>query len=137
VRQVRAVSDKNKKDPYRFCIKLNERDPRQVQVANILNEQGRGMAQYISNAVLHYYHCDKDVQSADAEAIFLQTLIAAMGGLLDEKLKDLQGLTKITGPKEIKTVIGQNISLGEKTVDAEMKKGIQGALKGFMGSDGK
>ena len=126
------MPDKNKKDPYRFCIKLNERDPRQAQVANILNDQGRGMAQYIANAVLHYYHCDKDVQSADGEAIFMQTLFAGMGNILDEKLKNLQGLQQIAKPREIKTVSGQNIALGENALDDKTKKGIQSALKGFM-----
>ena len=128
------MPDKNKKDPYRFCIKLNEGDPRQVQVANILNEQGRGMAQYISNAVLHYYHCDNDVQSADVEAIFMQTLLSSVENLLDEKLKPLRGLQLTSDPREIKTVTGQNISTDNNALNSEMKKGIKGALDGFMGS---
>jgi len=129
--------DKNKKDPYRFCIKLNERDPRQVQVSNILNEQGRGMAQYIANAVLHYYHCDKDVQPADAEAIFMQTMITVIGNLLDDKLKRFQGMQSGTGPREIKTVEGKNIALAENALDSETKKGIKGALDGFLGAGQK
>ena len=129
------MPDKNKKDPYRFCIKLNERDPRQVQVANILNEQGRGMAQYISNAVLHYYHCDKDVQSADAEAIFLQTLLTAMGGLMDDKLKALIGMQPSFTPREIKTVEGRNVSLGETALDDKTKAGIKNALSSFMNTE--
>ena len=127
------MPDKNKKDPYRFCIKLNERDPRQVQVSNILNEQGRGMAQYIANAVLHYYHCDKDVQSADAESIFMQTLLTTMGNMMDEKLRNFQGTQFVQ--REIKTVEGQNIALGKTELDEKTRKGIGSALKGFMSQE--
>ena len=49
-----------KKADTRFTLQFNQIDPAHLQVAEILNNQGRrGKAQYIVNAVLHYEHCDE------------------------------------------------------------------------------
>lgn len=41
-----------KKDEYRFTLQFTSTDPRHLQVAEILNRQGRRKAQYLVNAVL-------------------------------------------------------------------------------------
>ncbi len=43
-----------KKNPYVTTIGFNRKDPSHVHVAKILNEMGRGKAQYIVNAVMEY-----------------------------------------------------------------------------------
>lgn len=43
-----------KKDEYRFTIQFSSEDSRHLQVAGILNRQGRRKAQYLVNAVLCY-----------------------------------------------------------------------------------
>ena len=43
----------------RFTIQFSKTDPTHLQVAEILNQQGRrSKAQYLVNAVLHYENCD-------------------------------------------------------------------------------
>lgn len=44
-----------KKNPYVFTIGFNKADPSHRVVVEILNEKGRGMAQYITEAVLAYH----------------------------------------------------------------------------------
>lgn len=48
-----------KKDPYKFTIQFNEGDPSHLQIAEMLNQQGRRKAQFIVNAVMHYIHCSE------------------------------------------------------------------------------
>ena len=47
-----------KKDPGRFTVRFNIADPRQREVVNLLNQQGRFKAQFLANAVQHYVHCN-------------------------------------------------------------------------------
>ena len=46
-----------KKDPGRFTIRFNYDDPMQKSVVELLNQQGRLKAQFLTGAVLHYIHC--------------------------------------------------------------------------------
>lgn len=48
-----------KKDPYKFTIQFNGGDPSHLQIAEMLNQQGRRKAQFIVNAVMHYIHCSE------------------------------------------------------------------------------
>ena len=47
-----------KKDPGKFTVRFNIADPRQREVIDLLNRQGRFKAQFLANAVQHYVHCD-------------------------------------------------------------------------------
>ena len=47
----------DKKNPGRFTIQFNPGDPKQLSVSELLEQQGRHKAQFITNAVLHYIHC--------------------------------------------------------------------------------
>lgn len=46
-----------KKDPGKFTIRFNSVDPQQREVIDLLNQQKRFKAQFLTNAVLHYVHC--------------------------------------------------------------------------------
>lgn len=48
-----------KKDPYKFTIQFNGGDPSHIQIAEMLNRQGRRKAQFLVNAVMHYIHCSE------------------------------------------------------------------------------
>ena len=48
-----------KKDPGKFTVRFNLCDPQQRQAAELINQQGRSKAQFLTNAVLHYVHCFK------------------------------------------------------------------------------
>ena len=43
-----------KKDPGKFTVRFNLRDPQQRQAAELLNQQGRSKAQFLTSAVLSY-----------------------------------------------------------------------------------
>ena len=46
-----------KKNPGRFTIQFNTGDPQQQVVCDLLEQQGRHKAQFLTAAVLHYIHC--------------------------------------------------------------------------------
>ena len=49
----------SKKDPGKFTVRFNVADPQQREVADLLNRQGRFKAQFLTNAVQHYVHCNE------------------------------------------------------------------------------
>lgn len=57
-----------KKDPGKFTVRFNAADPQQRTVIEILNQQGRYKAQFLTSAILHYVHCSEtpDIRSAAA-----------------------------------------------------------------------
>jgi hypothetical protein len=71
-----------KRDPGRFTIKFNMEDPNQRSAVEILNQQGRQKAQFLTAAVLHYLHCSETpefqpmpaVDTAAIEKIVLEVL---------------------------------------------------------------
>lgn len=48
-----------KKDPGKFTVRFNMADPQQKTVIDLLNQQGRYKAQFLTNAVLHYVRCSE------------------------------------------------------------------------------
>lgn len=49
----------SKKYPGKFTVRFNLADPQQQEAVRLLNQQGRFKAQFLTNAVLHYYFCQK------------------------------------------------------------------------------
>ena len=80
-----------KKDPYRFSLRFNPKDPRHREISEILNMQGRGAANLIVNAVTHYIHCTNQVSAlTDKEDIFMQKFRQLLEDVLEEKLQNLE-----------------------------------------------
>ena len=52
----------SKKDPGKFTVRFNTADPQQRAAAELLNQQGRCKAQFITNAVLLYVRTVPDGQ---------------------------------------------------------------------------
>ena len=48
-----------KKDPGKFTVRFNIADPQQRTVIELLNQQGRYKAQFITSAILHYVRCSE------------------------------------------------------------------------------
>jgi len=48
-----------KKNKGRFTIQFNPADPQQLKVAELLEQQGRHKAQFLTSVVLHYIHCEE------------------------------------------------------------------------------
>lgn len=57
-----------KKDPGKFTVRFNTADPHQRTVIEVLNQQGRYKAQFLTSAILHYVHCSQtpDIHGASA-----------------------------------------------------------------------
>lgn len=49
----------SKKAPGRFTLQFHVNDPHQRTVIDILNQQGRNKAQFLTSAVLHYINCSE------------------------------------------------------------------------------
>ena len=63
-----VMSAFEKKDPGKFTVRFNIADPQQKAVIDLLNQQGRYKAQFLTSAILHYVHCPEtpDIRSAAA-----------------------------------------------------------------------
>ena len=61
-----VMSAFEKKDPGKFTVRFNMADPQQKAVIDLLNQQGRYKAQFLTSAILHYVHCSEtpDIRSA-------------------------------------------------------------------------
>ena len=57
-----------KKDPGKFTVRFNMADPQQRTVIELLNQQGRYKAQFLTSAILHYVHCSEtpDIRGVSA-----------------------------------------------------------------------
>lgn len=58
-----------KKDPGKFTVRFNVADPQQREVVELLNQQGRSKAQFLTNAVQHYVHCSGAADMRDVSAM--------------------------------------------------------------------
>jgi len=71
-----------KKDPGKFTVRFNTADPQQRQVIELLNQQGRYKAQFLTSAILHYVRYSEapdirgvpSVQSEEIERIVRNVL---------------------------------------------------------------
>lgn len=85
-----------KKNPGRFTIQFNLRDPQHNQVAQILEGQGRYKARFITNAVMHYLHCPEtpDIpQPAPVDKKLLEKLVLEIMGRHNEKNEPVESDT--------------------------------------------
>lgn len=77
-----------KRNPGRFTIQFDLRDPQHNQVAQLLEGQGRYKARFITNAVMHYLHCPEtpDIpQPAPVDKDLLEKLVLEIIGRHKEK----------------------------------------------------
>lgn len=87
----------DKKNPGRFTIQFNHGDPKQQSVAELLEQQGRHKAQFITNAVLHYINCPETPETAPPQTVdkaLLEKLVLEIlerqGGKVPMPVENLQ-----------------------------------------------
>lgn len=127
----------DKKTPARFSIQFNLADPRAQAVAELLNQQGRKKAQFITAAVTYYISCCND-SVADLETERLQWLKPVVEHLVQLELEK-QGLPKGAPDEESPTKVHMEIlksdiiTLGDTEVPVpdSAKEMIADALKAF------
>ena len=66
-----------KKDPGKFTVRFNMADPQQKAVIDLLNQQGRYKAQFLTSAILHYVHCPEtpDIRSAAVDSTEIERIV--------------------------------------------------------------
>ena len=66
-----------KKDPGKFTVRFNMADPQQKAVIDLLNQQGRYKAQFLTSAILHYVHCleTPDIRSAAVDGTEIERIV--------------------------------------------------------------
>lgn len=72
----------DKKDPGKFTLRFALSDPQQRRAAQLLNEQGRQKAQFLTNAIL----CYVDGVSSTAEPMSKDTLEQLIRSMIDQHL---------------------------------------------------
>jgi len=76
----------------RFTIQFSKTDPSHLQVADILNQQGRrSKAQYIVNAVLHYESCGEIPDMQRTVKLDVKAIEAVVNRMLMEWEKNIPG----------------------------------------------
>ena len=118
-----------KKHMGRFTVQFNLGDPQQARVADILENQGRQKARFISAAVLHYINCKETPEislpqmpsEAEIERIVLAVLQRNSAGdaalpttspyTQDDKVNPPQEAPKpeaATPPDDLKSLLGDD-----------------------------
>ena len=76
----------------RFTIQFSRTDPSHLQVAEILNRQGRrSKAQYIVNAVLHYENCSGTPDIQRTSELDVKVIEAVVNRMLMERGNNIPG----------------------------------------------
>lgn len=112
----------DKKNPGRFTIQFNHGDPKQQSVAELLEQQGRHKAQFITNAVLHYINCPETPEAAPP-----QTVDKA---LLEKLVLEILERQSSNAPMPVENVQVQDQSAPETNME------IPSELEKMFGKDG-
>lgn len=114
-----------KKDPGRFTIRFNFEDPKQRAVVDLLNQQGRLKAQFLTGVVLHYINC---VETPEFRPM------PVMDRLEIEKivLSVLEGRREMIGPGKEKTGAESPALIQSTAPPGE----LPGDLADMFGADG-
>ena len=90
-----------KKNPGRFTIQFNPGDPKQLSVSELLEQQGRHKAQFITNAVLHYIHCPETLEIPEPQPIDRDLLERLVMDILKRQDGELRRLPHQQEPKGV------------------------------------
>lgn len=112
----------DKKNPGRFTIQFQTGDPKQMSVAELLEQQGCRKAQFITNAVLHYINCPETPETGPP-----QTVDKA---LLEKLVLEILERQKDTGHDQTTDV--PKMTMSERNMAAE----IPNELEELFGKDG-
>ena len=78
-----------KKEVCKFTIQFNPADSQHAQTIDILNQQGRRKAQFITNAVMHYLHCSNAPEIPQPALIDTVTVETIVRRIMEEQSKSL------------------------------------------------
>ncbi len=78
-----------KKEVCKFTIQFNPADPQHAQTIDILNQQGRRKAQFITNAVMHYLHCSNTPEIPQPALIDTAAIETIVRRIMEEQSQPL------------------------------------------------
>ncbi len=116
--------DMEKKNPYVTTIGFNRKDPNHRKVAELLNEMGRGKAQYIVNAVTAYQN------NGDQHTIAKEINYKNIRRLVKEILAENEN-TAISAENERRSDLKKKEKNKEKGINEEDMKSILESLSLF------
>ena len=90
-----------KKNPGRFTIQFNPGDPKQLSVSELLEQQGRHKAQFITNAVLHYIHCPETPEVPEPQPIDRNLLEQLVMDILKRQGGELRSVSQNEEPAAV------------------------------------
>lgn len=90
-----------KKNPGRFTIQFNPGDPKQLSVSELLEQQGRHKAQFITNAVLHYIHCPETPEIPEPQPIDRNLLEQLVMDILKRQGGELRSVSQNEEPAAV------------------------------------
>lgn len=124
----------SKKLPGRFTLQFNAADPHQSAVIDILNQQGRSKAQFITSAVLHYINCSEtpDYQLA-APTLDMKELERLVLEIIGRKTTPTSApQTAVSEPQQKPTAAPTvRLSCGDGVLDSEDLSAIAQSLAAF------
>ena len=124
----------DKKNPGRFTIQFNPGDPKQLSVSDLLEQQGRHKAQFITNAVLHYIHCPETPEIPEPQPIDRNLLEQLVMDILKRQGSELRNTSQIEEPAvevEPEPILGVPMEL-EKLFGKEGLSAIASTLTAFQ-----
>lgn len=72
------MSMKGKKKPGRFTLQFNLEDPQQRTVSELLEQQGRHKAQFITSAILRYIQCPNPQEGSSSKPVINNDMLEQM-----------------------------------------------------------
>ena len=104
-----------KKDLYKFTIQFSEGDPLHQQTAAILNQQGRRKAQFLVNAVMHYWHCKETPDIPQPAPIDVDAIEAIVRRIMEETKEKPLAVGNENSMQLKRTVKSEQIDFGDAT----------------------
>ena len=89
-----------KKYPGKFTVRFNMADPQQRTVIELLNQQGRYKAQFLTSAILHYVHCSETPDLRKVPAVGSEEIERIVRSVLAQQAPPLQGTTQKAGAED-------------------------------------
>lgn len=112
----------DKKNAYRFTLQFNKNDPRHERAVDILNQQGRGVSQFIVTAVTHYLDCnlqplDPLLQSQIIEKLVNEAVQRTVPAYPKNKTADKQASVPKTSEFQAPELTSSTANLSESDQD--------------------
>ena len=109
-----------KKEPGKFTVRFNAADPQQRTVIELLNQQGRYKAQFLTSAILHYVHCTETPDIRGVPAVNSEEIEHIVRTILAQQ--------QAAPPREVKPLTSRS---GNSTNESSDKDAIFKTLEAF------